>query len=832
VADPLLDVDSDINDPNAQNRSNDTLERAQGIDQETEIRGFVTETPTFEPGDAFASVEDEYDVYVADLSSGQQITLTIFDFGTVPPSALDLDLWLYDEDGQVIATSQAFSSRIEQITVADAGRYFIVVRAFAGQSNYALEVIAAPETGPQQTAGVRLRDLAPDRVTITSERALLREMAVLRDLQPRRGDGRERMREGARQMRVLSETLAPPTDGPLSLRFPTEVLGLSKTHASDPRYLRKLALLHHVKSANAALGEDALQPYHYPRLFAAPPPDPDLQWNLGRIDWQEGLTALESRLPTDRKPVIAILDSGVFSAHPEIAPALFDQRDFVPEYIDGDGYDAEAEELPLPGESNTDDCFDFHGTHVASIAVAPRAGSVGGRNMIGVAPDADLMMIKLGFSRGEDCGLIVGDVANAIRYAAGLPNSSGLLPPRRADVINMSFGSPDPDPATRAAVREAVEAGVIVVASAGNEGDEDTPPPPNYPAAFPEVFAVAATDIRDNRAPYSSYYPQVEIAAPGGDGRRDLNGDGIGDGVVGAVARLNDAGTDFVPRYAAYQGTSMASPHVAAGFGLMKALYPDLDTDMARRLLEEGRLTMDLPPEGRDEETGYGLMSLQKMAEAAIGLADGQLALTADFAVLPREIDLGFLSERAVVTVERRGEPNFSISSVTLRPGSVPASAIRPTRAVSVDAQGFGNYEIAINRALIPEGRYTLELAAAASNGEVKTVPVTFRVPGRSLIAETGPARFILERREADGRFTELDRQPVAGGGGQLLELSGIPRGSYRIRFTTDLDNDGEICDPGELGGSYPGLACDSPEFFTITSNIVGAEFVIGRLPE
>jgi serine protease len=838
VTDPLLDVDADINDPRSQNTSNDDFPVAQLIDQETEVRGFVTRSPTFDPGDAFANESDELDVYVADLSSGQQISLTIFDFGTLPPNALDLDLYLFDAEGQLITSSNAFSARIEQITVSSAGRYFIVVEAFAGRSNYGLTIIAAPETGPQVTAQTDLASLSPERVTVLDRARARARSAALREIgeTPKRtsrfaGRAGDNARS-VQQMRLLSETLIPASKGPLSLDFPKSGLGLSSSHGSDPRYARKLALLDHVKQVNAKAGAEVIRPYHYPRTLASPPPDPSLQWNLGAIEWQQGLTAFENRLPAGRRPVIAVLDSGIFSSHPEIAPALIDERDFVPSYIDGDGFDAEAEESPLLDEENTEDCFDFHGTHVSSIAVAPRAGSIGGRNMIGVAPDAELIAIKLGYARGEDCGFIVGDVAGAIRYAAGLPNSSGELPPRPADVINMSFGTTDADPATRAAIQDAVEAGVIVVASAGNEGDEDIRPAPTYPAAFPEVFAVAGTDIEGRRAPYSSFYPQVEIAAPGGDGRSDRNGDGLGDGIVGAVARLNAGGTGFVARYALYQGTSMAAPHVAAGFGLMKALYSDLDTDMARRLLEDGRLTSDVPPEGRDEETGFGLMSLDLMARAAIELSSGELDLAPDFAVLPNEIELGFIAERATITVSRRGDPDFSITAVRLLPGGLPQGAIRQTRAIDTDPRGFGSYEIGIFRSLVPEGSYALELEVLASNGSSKSVPVNFRVPARTAAAQIGPARFVLERREANGTFTELDRQPLPENSSRLLELSGIPEGTYRIRFTTDLDNDGEICDPGELGGAWPGQRCDSAEAFTVSGDVTGAEFVIGRLPD
>ena len=118
------------------------------------------------------------------------------------------------------------------------------------------------------------------------------------------------------------------------------------------------------------------------------------------------------------------------------------------------------------------------------------------------------------------------------------------------------------------AIQAALDAGVIIVAAAGNKGNSD----PRYPAAYPGVIAVGATDLSGELAPYSNYGSHVSVVAPGGNTAIDLNDDGYVDGVLscGWKQDTNEPGFPF------YQGTSMASPHVAGVVSLMLAKNPNL----------------------------------------------------------------------------------------------------------------------------------------------------------------------------------------------------------------------------------------------------------------
>ncbi|HEY0705832.1 MAG TPA: S8 family peptidase [Polyangia bacterium] len=203
-----------------------------------------------------------------------------------------------------------------------------------------------------------------------------------------------------------------------------------------------------------------------------------------------------------------------------------------------------------------------HGTHVAGTIAQATNNKLG---VAGVAFGAKIMPLKVLSAQGSGS---MGAIAQAIRYAAD----------HGAQVINMSLGGPFPVTAIRTAVKYAKEKGVVVVAAAGNDGRGRV----GYPAHYPEVFAVAATQFDETTTFYSNWGPEIDIAAPGGNVRVDQNGDGKPDGVLqNTVVPGNTSKTDYL----LFMGTSMASPHVAGvaalvvGSGVTK---PDAVEDLLR----------------------------------------------------------------------------------------------------------------------------------------------------------------------------------------------------------------------------------------------------------
>ena len=187
-----------------------------------------------------------------------------------------------------------------------------------------------------------------------------------------------------------------------------------------------------------------------------------------------------------------------------------------------------------------------HGTHVAGTISQTTNNEYG---VAGLAYKSQIMPIKVLSDRGFGS---VGDIAGGIRFAAD----------NGAKVINMSLGGGMYSSTLTRAVKYAHSKGVALACAAGNGSREKV----EYPAKYPGCTAVSALGPDNKLAFYSSYGKELAIAAPGGDTRVDLNGDGIPDGVLqDTIARGDPSRHGFFP----FQGTSMATPHVAAAMALV-----------------------------------------------------------------------------------------------------------------------------------------------------------------------------------------------------------------------------------------------------------------------
>jgi len=188
-----------------------------------------------------------------------------------------------------------------------------------------------------------------------------------------------------------------------------------------------------------------------------------------------------------------------------------------------------------------------HGTHVAGTIAEATNNSEG---VAGLAYGATIMPLKVLSASGSGTS---ADIADAIRWAAD----------KGANVINMSLGSPFPDAVIRSACTYASKKGVVIVAAAGNSGKQGV----GYPAAYSECIAVSSVGPSGKLAGYSSWGKQVALAAPGGD----IGGYSDRDESAGILQNTN-LPAEFGGQgdgYYAFQGTSMASPHVAAAAALV-----------------------------------------------------------------------------------------------------------------------------------------------------------------------------------------------------------------------------------------------------------------------
>ena len=350
------------------------------------------------------------------------------------------------------------------------------------------------------------------------------------------------------------------------------------------------------RDAVAVAREVAAQPgvvYAEPEWRRYPtytPNDPlyHLQWNFQKLDMER---TWDINRGAESSVIVAVLDSGVA---------------YTTKGATRQAPDLEGTTFVSPHDFIWDDDtpvdLDGHGTHVTGT-IAQRTGNDLG--VAGMAFNVAIMPVKvLSGPWDEAMGApnigTSATLAEALRYAAD----------NGAKVINLSLGGEGESEAERDAINYAISKGAVILAAAGNDGDIGSPP--SFPAAFATeiqgLLAVAALDFNLQRAPYSNSNDYVEISAPGGDTLADLNGDGFGDGVLqqtlDPLSVDNGIFDDF--GYFFFQGTSMATPHVA---GLAALLMSQGVTDPKAIEAVIERFATDMGPSGRDNDTGFGVIN-------------------------------------------------------------------------------------------------------------------------------------------------------------------------------------------------------------------------------
>jgi hypothetical protein len=272
-----------------------------------------------------------------------------------------------------------------------------------------------------------------------------------------------------------------------------------------------------------------------------------------------------------RTAVVAVLDSGVETAHPDIGTNSIPGWDFVMNT-------AISSSDTVPGADN-------HGTHVAGILGAVTHNTAG---IAGVGWNT-LKILPVRVLNGQNG--TIEDLLQGILYAAALTNNSKTVPSRRVNVINMSLGSSQElGNAVETAIRLARDKGITVVAASGNSGLQEM----EFPAGYDEVLAVGAVNNTGTRAPFSNWGAGLAMTAPG----------------VGIYSTVTGGG------YAEQSGTSMATPHVAGVAGLLYAVSRDMTPEGVAHIL---RTTAEHPRNtGWDGEYGWGILRADRAVRRAL----------------------------------------------------------------------------------------------------------------------------------------------------------------------------------------------------------------------
>jgi len=820
-ATPLIQVDSDVNDSGAAvNVSNNLSSEAQTIPNFSTVHGFATElgTERLTETDRFASSADEFDVYRVNLQENQTIRLQVVDFSGTDVFKGDLDLVLLDAsaspdpDKDVVSDS---TNEFENITVTADGDYYIVVVAFEGSSKYTLSLNSAL---PANVSHQNSADFILGEAIIQ-----FKENATIDNSVGSNNAGTNRFSVNNQQMLLSHTKTTRATLAKFDVSANNNFSSLRKVKMK-PDFMdelkqrnfasyQKIKTLRQIKELNQHADVEYAEPnYIYKPLLVPNDEFYSLQWHYPTINLPQAWDITTGSRIGGGDVIVAVIDTGVFLNHPELAGQLVAGYDFISDAdnaVDGDGIDSNPDD---PGDNAQLNNSSWHGTHVAGT-IAARTDNTDG--VAGVAWQAKIMPLRaLGTLGGSSF-----DIMQAVLYAAGLPNSSGTLPAQKADIINLSLGGAGLSQASQAAYTAARNAGVIVVAAAGNENTSQL----SYPASYDGVISVSATDFANNRAPYSNFGSKVDIAAPGGSQGVDLNNDGFGDGVLSTL--VDDSSGSREPTLKFYQGTSMAAPHVAGVFALMKAVYPTLLPGDIDTLLAAEAITTDLGATGRDDTYGHGLVDALKAVQEAQKLANGgvlplQPALIVS---IPNQLSFAGTSSLPPLVLSNEGDDSASITSI-----DVSASWLIVDEG-TVDAEKLGTYQVSIDRSALSAepsfyfGTITFNL----STSKTLEVQVSMTVGSVDAKGKAGTIYMLL----VDSTNEAVDQTSVVDSGNGVYNYTfpHVAPGGYRIIGGSDIDNDVFVCQLGEACGGYPTInelsIVDVGE-----SDITGLNFVVDIL--
>lgn len=292
-------------------------------------------------------------------------------------------------------------------------------------------------------------------------------------------------------------------------------------------------------------------------LAARAPLDPRVsaQWGLQAIDW------FGARRPDASHIGVAVIDSGIDAKHPDLKSniASYEYGSFGP--ADGRG----------------------HGTHVAGIIAAVT------NNRIGIAGVSNGRLHCWKVFRGPG-GEDYDDVAYLRALGAVAQDTS-------IKVLNLSLAGEVKSRAERELLARLLKRGVLVVAATGNEFEEGNPK--EYPAAYESVMAIGAVGAARTRSFFSNTGSHISMVAPG-------------EGILSTLPRKRAPGRSQTS-YAAWDGTSFATPFVAGAAALVFARFPKYGPKQVRRRLEKTAVKVEAMKGKRwTKEVGYGALNLKK----------------------------------------------------------------------------------------------------------------------------------------------------------------------------------------------------------------------------
>ncbi len=821
-------IDADTNDPEATYFNNDDFDNAQAINNPTLVLGHLTlkDQGAKGPNSSFGDLSD---VYKAKLVAGQIIELEF----AAKPADIDIDLLVFNASRKLVGQSSG-ENRYECVKITTTGDYFISAQVYeptsAGDTTYQLRISPPGTTAqcPNATADSG-PNVVPKSVITVAKNSTDSHLALKSNAVPS-GAITTINRAHLAAKSIQLKNIATPK--------PTAHNGyqIADSVAIDDESREVLRAIAHAKALRASGEYLAVSTDSYMARFQTsalvgpfPPNDPlysRQQWHYDIISLPAAMATLNAQVPRPTKrPIVAVLDDGIMINHPDLASNLISGYDFVSSPTanaagDGDGIDPNPDDpspgtLPIPAS--------FHGTHTAGTVGAVGFNGIAGT---GVAPMALIMPIRVfGVNDGR-----LSDFMQGMLYAAGLPNASGTVPAQRADIISMSLGLKTPAAcgasfsAEKLIIDRVRGAGVAVVIAAGNESAEKLTDV-SFPANCDGVIAVGAVNSKRERSYYSNVGPSLGIAAPGGDIR-----DGIEGGILSTSATWENGVRK--PAMAFYQGTSMATPHVAGVLALMKWANPALTGAQLETLVRSGSISEDLGDPGKDNFFGVGLINAKKAVDAAIAAtaAPGNPAppvSSGKIEVSPTAVPFGAVRTEYEITIKSIGVSNDKVTSVT---SNNPAVTVKP-KTGQVDANGLGVYVATLNRTNLSLGPLAPTQITVSTTKTTILVQVSAERRAGENSGSMGPMYvLIVDADSVEGTIiAEQAVKAVSGGAyNYAITLKGTsnspPAKNIQVFAGTDLDNDGFICARGEGCGAYP-IVDTTVETLPLTKSYAGIDF-------
>lgn len=476
--------------------------------------------------------------------------------------------------------------------------------------------------------------------------------------------------------------------------------------------------------------------------------------------------------------VVAVVDTGI-TKHPDLNSRILPGVDLISNPAsagDGDGVDSDptdqGKDLPNGGSS-------YHGTHVAGTIGALSNNGVG---VAGVTwSGQNILPVRVLGTQGGT----LADIISGVTWASGGNVPGVRLNTTPARVINMSLGgNGSPSQAFQEAIDQAVSRKAILVVAAGNENENTSN---SFPCNQQNVICVGAVRFNGKRASYSNFGAQVDVMATGGQTSEDRNGDGFPDGVLSTLPNSSNQ-----PSYDWYQGTSMATPHVAGIVALMLAQDASLKSADVENILKDTADATSKCSEG----CGAGLVDAYAAVLRAKG--GGDPSRPPKLAISTTQLAFTGAASQSL-TVRNNGGGTLQVSVAV---SGANASAVSVSNStLSIPAYKSATLNVSVNPGSLAVGTYLaqVDLTGASGAGSAQVL-VKFRVGS----TETKDAVLAFAYLDAAGEV-QIDDDgigTVSAAGGYSYSTK-ITARDYLVLACIDDTGEGDYFDDGDRVGFW-----------------------------